>query len=390
MQQFDRAERPRLLVFLTDGLPTVGETKVERINENVRAARVPGVRLFTFGVGYDVNTALLDKLAADNGGVAEYVEPKEDLEIKVSNFFTKINHPVLTNLALDMGGVDADLVYPREMPDIFRGTQLTLIGRYRNARDLNNVVLRLTGRAGAAARSFAYENLSFPLNTDHNEFLPRLWATRRVGWLMEQIRTNGEQKELTDEIVDLGTRYGIVTPYTSYLALEDAEERRMTFGGGRIDSDAARVTPGIAGNRRARAPERSASDSASGGAGSAPMTVYNLPAPPPKEAAKAKTGELAVRQSKRDRAQQEAIIIEGEVAPDVRKVGDKTFYLRDNVWTDSEFKADAKLPETAIEFGGDEYFALIKREPQLARFFSLGERVVVVYNGRVYRVSSRQ
>ena len=120
------------------------------------------------------------------------------------------------------------------------------------------------------------------------------------------------------------------------------------------------------------------------------VTVYNsadAPAPPPKEAAKAKTGEVAVRQSKRDRAQQEAMIIEGEVSSEMRKVGDKTFYFRDDVWTDSEFKADAKLPETAIEFGGEEYFALIKREPQLARFFSLGERVVVVYNGRVYRVT---
>ena len=390
MQQFDRAERPRLLVFLTDGLPTVGETKVERINENVRAARVPGVRLFTFGVGYDVNTALLDKLAADNGGVAEYVEPKEDLEIKVSNFFTKINHPVLTNLALDMGGVESDLVYPREMPDIFRGTQLTLIGRYRNPRDLANIVLRLTGRAGEHTRSFAYENLSFPLNTERNEFLPRLWATRRVGWLMEQIRTNGEQKELTDEIVDLGTRYGIVTPYTSYLALEDAEDKRLS----RVDTDEViRVTPGAVNGRRARAANRPQPSVAGTGSGSGtgPTTVYNsadAPPPPPKEAAKATSGELAVRQSKRDRAQQEALREEdGSTSSAVRKVGDKTFYLRDDVWVDSEFKPDAKLPETTLEFGGDEYFALIKREPQLARFFSLGERVVVVYNGRVYRVT---
>ncbi|MFL6254574.1 MAG: VIT and vWA domain-containing protein [Pyrinomonadaceae bacterium] len=393
MQQFDHAERPRLLIFLTDGLPTVGETKVERINENVRAARVPGVRLFTFGVGYDVNTALLDKLAADNGGVAEYVEPKEDLEIKVSNFFTKINHPVLTNLALDMGGVEADLVYPREMPDIFRGGQLTLIGRYRNARDLNNVVLRLTGRSGAAARSFAYENLSFPLNTERNEFLPRLWATRRVGWLMEQIRTNGEQKELTDEIVDLGTRYGIVTPYTSYLALEEGEARRLSLDRKDTNDDAVRGTTGTRGALRNRAADRPAAVAGSGsgvGSTSETVTVYASPAPPPKEAAKAKTGEVAVRQSKRDRAQQEAMIIEGEDSPEMRKVGDKTFYLRDDVWTDSEFKADAKLPETALEFGGDEYFALIKREPQLARFCSLGERVVIVYNGRVYRVSSKQ
>jgi Ca-activated chloride channel family protein len=394
MQQFDRAERPRLLVFLTDGLPTVGETKVERINENVRAARAPGVRLFTFGVGYDVNTALLDKLAADNGGVAEYVEPKEDLEVKVSNFFTKINHPVLTDLALDMGGVESDLVYPRELPDIFRGTQLTLVGRYRNPRDLADVTLRLTGRSGAAARSFAYENLSFPLNTERNDFLPRLWATRRVGWLMEQIRTNGEQKELTDEIVDLGTRYGIVTPYTSYLALEDGADRRLSLSGGRLDEDeAVRITPGVGRSRAARRPATGGGARAGSADTTGPVTVHNsadAPPPPPREAAKAKTGEMAVRQSKRDRAQQEAVRDEeGETSSSVRKVGDKTFYLRDDVWTDSEFKADAKLPETALEFGGEEYFALVRREPQLARFFSLGERVVVVYKGRVYRVGGR-
>src|SRR5579885_323185 len=159
LKQFEQGDRPRLVVFVTDGLPTVGETNVERIVENARRERVAGTRLFTFGVGYDVNTALLDKLAADNGGVAEYVEPKEDLEVKVSNFFTKINHPVLTNLALDMGGVQTDLIYPREMPDLFRGSQITLIGRYRNEYDVRNAVLRLTGRTGAAARTFTYENV---------------------------------------------------------------------------------------------------------------------------------------------------------------------------------------------------------------------------------------
>ncbi len=390
MAQFDRAERPRFLVFMTDGLPTVGETRVERIADNARAARIPGVRLFTFGVGYDVNTALLDKLAAENGGVAEYVEPKEDLEIKVSNFFTKINYPVLTNLALDMGGVETDLVYPREMPDLFRGTQVTLIGRYRNPSDLSGVNLRLSGRTGSRERSFAYNNLSFPLRSERNDFLPRLWATRRVGWLMEQIRTNSEHKELTDEVVDLGTRYGIVTPYTSYLALED----NAAFSRGRTDNDEViRVTPG---NRRARAASRPMSGGLSGaggtGSGGAPAPmIARDEAPPPMEAAKAKTGEMAVQQSKRDRAQQETVRVESD-APSaaMRKVDGKTFYLRDDVWTDSEFKPEAKLPETALEFGGEEYFALIKREPQLARFFSLGERVVVVYKGRVYRVNSRQ
>src|SRR5258705_8043836 len=84
LRQFEQGNRPKILVFLTDGLPTVGETNITRIVDNVRAARRTGVRLFTFGVGYDVNTSLLDKLASENGGVADYVEPKEDLEVKVS------------------------------------------------------------------------------------------------------------------------------------------------------------------------------------------------------------------------------------------------------------------------------------------------------------------
>jgi Ca-activated chloride channel family protein len=382
MKLFERNERPRLLVFVTDGLPTVGETNVERIVENARRERVPGTRLFTFGVGYDVNTALLDKLAAENGGVAEYVEPKEDLEVKVSNFFTKINHPVLTDLALDMGGVETDLLYPREMPDLFRGTQVTLIGRYRNAADIRNAVLRLKGRTGASARTFTYNEVDFPLTEERNDFLPRLWATRRVGWLMEQIRTNGEQKELTDEIVDLGTRYGIVTPYTSYLAVESGAAETVTV---RSESD-LRALSNLPMNSRT-----STNGSIGGARGGFDR---DSPAPPPKEAAKATTGETAVRESKRARAQQEAVRVEDDevlgARTGARKVGDKTFYLREGVWIDSEFKTEAKLPETALAFGSDEYFDLLKREPQLARFFSLGERVVVVYKGRVYRVSSKQ
>ena len=382
LRQFEQSDRPRILVFMTDGLPTVGETNVARIVENSRRSRVEGVRLFTFGVGYDVNTELLDKLAAENGGVAEYVEPREDLEVKVSNFFTKINHPVLTNLALDMGGVEADLVYPRELPDIFRGGQVTLVGRYRNAADLRGVNLRLTGRTGSRERTFVYESLSFPLDEGRHDFLPRLWATRRVGWLMEQVRTNGEAQELRDEIVDLGTRYGIVTPYTSYLALED----------GMATNETIQVTPG---RREARALPRVGRDArgASGGAGGA-VTMSA-----PQEAAQARTGELAVKQSRRARAQQEALRADDDAEEvtraegesrraAVRKVGDKTFYLRDGVWTDAEFKPEARLPETTLAFGGEEYFALVRREPELARFLALGERVVVVYKGRVYRVGA--
>src|ERR1041385_2041652 len=129
-----------------------------------------------------------------------------------------------------MGGAQTDLMYPRNIPDAFRGPQITLFGRYSNESDLKAVQLKLTGKAGSSMRMYTYPNPGFPLRSDANDYLPRLWATRRVGWLMEQVRSNGEQKELRDEIVDLGTRYGIVTPYTSYLALEPNNAVTVTNG----------------------------------------------------------------------------------------------------------------------------------------------------------------
>jgi Ca-activated chloride channel family protein len=366
----DNRERPKIVVFMTDGLPTVGETNVTRIVDNVRKASKPGVRLFTFGVGYDVNTARLDKLAAENGGTADYVEPKEDLEVKVSSFFTKVNYPVLTDLKIDMANAKTDLVYPRNVPDLFRGSQVTLIGRYSNDADLEAVRLRLMGQAGGSNRSYTYENLSFPLRNENNDYLPRLWATRRVGWLMEQVRSNGEQKELRDEIVDLGTRYGIVTPYTSYLALEPENRRALTSLNATLSSTTTTGNIGFVGRR-----------------------VEPNAAPPKSKSpvlGSADTGAGAVQLSKQSREQQDLLIIrDDETRKDaVKRVGAKTFYLLEGVWTDSEFKEESKLPETAVTFGSDEYFALLKQYPKLANYLSLGERVVVVFEGRVYRINA--
>lgn len=377
----DNRERPKIIVFLTDGLPTVGTTNVAQIVENVRKASKPGVRLFTFGVGYDVNTALLDKLAAENGGVADYVEPKEDLEVKVSNFFTKVNYPVLTNLKLDMGGARTDLVYPRAIPDLFRGSQVTLIGRYTGDANLESVRLTLSGQSGSSARTYTYDNLAFPLRNENNDYLPRLWATRRVGWLMEQVRSNGEQKELRDEIIDLGTRYGIVTPYTSYLAIEGGEVSRANLFSNAPQQRSV-TSLGNLGRRPAKdsVAVSGAADSALPSGSPAPI---NAPA-----TVTLSTGVVAVQESKRAREQQEAAKLKEETRTDaVQRVGGKTFYLLDGVWTDSEFKPETKLFETTLTFGSDEYFAVLKQHPKLAGFFSLGERVVVVFEGRVYRVS---
>jgi len=373
LRQFKDGDRPKILVFMTDGLPTVDETNVSSIVDNVRKSIKPGIRLFTFGVGYDVNTTLLDKIAAENGGMADYVEPKEDLEVKVSNFFTKVNYPVLTDLNLDFGGVQTDLIYPRGIPDVFRGSQVTLIGRYSNPAALEAIKLKLSGKANSALKSYTYDSLRFPLREDANDYLPRLWATRRVGWLMEQIRANGEQKELRDEVVDLGTRYGIVTPYTSYLALEGRETSLNSVAprqGQVMDLPMNRrgvVSGGLSGAPKAAPP----------GVGQASETVTIT------------SGAEAVALSKATRDQiQEVRVKDDDAKSAMRRIGGKTFYLINDVWTDSELKADDKLPETTLTFGSEAYFDLIKQKPKLADYFSLGERVVVVFEGRVYRVNA--
>lgn len=367
MQQFPReSTRPRMLVFITDGLPTVGDTAVAKILEHTRAVRRDGVRLFSFGVGYDVNTRLLDRVAAENGGVADYVDPREDLERRVSAFFDKVNHPVLSDVAVDMGPVRTELVYPRVPGDLFRGTQLVLVGRYTNDRDLRDVTLRLSGR-GSPVRTYMYPGQRFPLRAEDNEWLPRLWATRRVGWLMEQIRSNGAQRELVDEVTQLGTRYGIVTPYTSYLALEPGAVVEDDRGPRPVPRPRDRPQP-IRGVTPSMAP----------------------PPPPPPPSVYMDTGAGAVAQSRAAREMQDAttVVVTGAAASAerVQRVGDKTFHLRAGVWTDAEIRPDARLPETAVVFGSDEYYALIGRIPALGRYFALGEQVVVVHEGRIYRV----
>ncbi|HJS52631.1 MAG TPA: VIT and VWA domain-containing protein [Pyrinomonadaceae bacterium] len=357
MKQFDRSERPKMLVFMTDGLPTVGETKIERITANVAKAKNVDVRIFPFGFGYDVNTALLDKLGTDNGGISDYVQPKENLEVKVSNFFAKVSAPVLSDLELDLGPVQAESMYPRKVGDLFKGMQAVVIGRYKNESDLKNITIQLRGNAGRENRTFTYGDLDFPTRSEENDFLPRLWASRRVGWLVEEIRVNGETKELRDEVVELGTRYGIVTPYTSYLATD-----------GTFEMNARDSRGGVIAAPRAEAKMR-----ASSGADAVQMSVQQNTM---KENRSLGSG------SKKD-AEEQVIVRNTETD---RFISNRSFYRQGSVWIDSDFKAEQKLPETTIKFASNEYFDLINREKGIARYLSLGEEVVVVWKNRVYRV----
>jgi Ca-activated chloride channel family protein len=219
-----RAGASRMVVFLTDGLPTAGITdevqiasRVAQTNEGV------GARLHVFGVGYDVNTHLLDRLAENNGGTVTYVQPDESLELALSGFYDRIANPVLTDVEVTFEGLEVEegTRYPARMPDLFRGSSVLLTARYRAAGAGDAVTVRVRGRAGAARREYVYH---FDLaDAAGHDFVPRLWATRRVGELLDRVRVEGERPALVDEIRELGLGYGLVTPYTTFVIAAQSE-----------------------------------------------------------------------------------------------------------------------------------------------------------------------
>lgn len=324
-----------MIVFLTDGLPTVGEQDIKKIVNNINNANKQKSRIFVFGVGDDVNTHLLDNISSLNKGVSEYVRPKEDLEVKVSNFYTKISQPVLADLKLDFGKINVQDVYPKILPDLFKGSQLIILGRYKNS---GTETIDLSGNIGEEKHIYHYEGV-FQDENSANDFLPRLWATRKIGYLLDEIRLHGENKELIDEIKALSKKYGIMTPYTSFLVLEDEGVPQLMLEKSRADYKSMKS-----------------------------MMV----------------GKKAV-----DSAQGLGALKEEEISADptveiIKYVGKKTFYLRNNIWIDSEYKEGIKTHK--VEYGGEEYFKLLADKHELGKFFALGKRIIVGFEGKWYEV----
>ena len=211
-------DRLPITVFLTDGLPTVGETSVDAITRMVETKR-GRVRVFSFGVGDDVNTALLDRMAEEGRGSTNYVVPGESVERALSLLSMKIKHPVLTDLALTGAPVRIREIYPVEIPDVFAGEELVLFGRYEAGDGDGSGPLVLEGFRGGRTQHFTLD-ASFPARDEANAFIPRLWASRKLGFLSRRVWTEGQNDELVEEIRRTALRYGLPSAFTSYLVLE--------------------------------------------------------------------------------------------------------------------------------------------------------------------------
>lgn len=394
LQQCQDPKRPTYIVFLTDGLPTTGTTTEGQIVENAKQANDAGARLFPLGLGYDVNSRLLDKLARSNHGQTEYVRPSENIEDRVSRLYQRIESPVLTGVQIAFerpGATEADgpalnRVYPGGPFDLFAGDQTVVVGRYARG---GSGQLRLTGNLRGDATSYAFEvELPMESRDQSHSFVGRLWATRRVGEIIDQIDLQGKNDELVTELVELAKQHGILTPYTSFLAEEEGALRNEVESAARV----GRATEGLAeldtrfgfrqrfakGQYQAAAAPTPATYSlgdvagqAGGGGG------YAAPAAMLDPLARTQGRGLSYYDANNDRRQ---------IAAAIMQAGNKTFVRSGEQWVDASVSDDELRHATQLERYSPRYFALLERHgDHVGAYLALEGSVCVKLDNVVYQ-----
>lgn len=340
--------RPTYVLFLTDGLPTEGEVEIPAILDNVETAAPEDIRLFSFGVGDDVDTILLDTLSQQHHGTSAYVRPEESIDTAVGELYSKISTPVLTDVELEIQGATVEDLYPNPLPDLYAGSQTVIAGKYRAG---GPVTIVLHGKVNGEMQAFTYEGQSLATGPGV-EGLSRLWATRKIGYLLTQIRLYGENQEWVQAIVDLSVRYGIVTPYTSYLITEEdilTSEGRSNAA--KEESERIQTTAEPSSGAAAVDQASDQSELAGGSDG-------NYAAAAPAE----------------------------EYADQVVVVGSRAFLNLDGIWTETTFDPSS-MTTVKVQYLSDDYFALIAAHPELAAAFALGEQVIAISEGTAFQVT---
>jgi Ca-activated chloride channel family protein len=393
---------PCYVILLSDGIPTMGEvTEVRALAKIARDNRAANVRIFPFGVGNDVNTWLLDTLAEENKGQREYVKPKEDMEVKISNFANKISSPVLADVKVRIDGAEIHDLQPQATGDVFAGAQLSILGRYDKP---GSHQLILEGTVNGEKRAFEY-TINLASKDTAKAYLPRMWAVRRVGYLMDQINLKGFNEELKNEIVRLGTQFGIVTPYTSFLVVED-ETRPMPRPGANMPEDANREGRAIGegddsgggGGSKPAAPADQKGDDAVLGSKANSDRRETRTAGDAEEADKDAGKSVAERAKKaglRSRVEEKLAKLKEEghsetaaatEAEDVIKtVGTRSFVWSDGIWLESDLTNGELFGAEVVEFGSDRYFE-ISEDVAAAKVLALGNEVIFRFGKKTIRV----
>lgn len=359
------ASRPQVTLFLTDGKPTIGVRDNDALLKTIAKN---SNRVFPVGIGTEVNTHLLDRMAERTRGRRTYVRSDEDLEFKISRLFSKIQAPLFTDLQLKVQGIRIQQTTPQELPDLYHGSSLLVMGTYTGQ---GRGTIQLSGMLDGKRQTFEF-NHRFQKSRNEHDFIPQLWARRRVGFLLDQIRLHGESEELKQEVVLLAKRYGLLTPYTSYLILEDEKDLSMAGVQSPVREMVAPATEEEhrqLGQTRNDFKKESGSESIRTSRSIHEMTIADA------IVAKPKLGEAP-----------EPSVGPGPEAIEVR-LG-RAFYLRNGIWTDSDWLDKPNRNTIDIEYGSKAYFQLLKDNPELAPILSLGQNLRIRFKDKNYRISS--
>ncbi|MBN1589746.1 MAG: VWA domain-containing protein, partial [Pirellulales bacterium] len=393
LSQLKDDERPSYVVFLTDGLPTVGEMNEMTIVANAKKRNKVHGRIFAFGVGYDVNSRLLDRLVRDNFGQSEYVRPDEDIEEHVSRLYRRIESPVLTNVQIEFAldkptskyGKPINRVYPKGRFDLFAGQQLVVVGRYKTPGAAKVIIC---GSMGDEQQRFDFPAELMRKSTDESQgFVEKLWAVRRVGEIIDEMDLKGKNEELIAELVTLSMRHGILTPYTSFMADENTNVNDLAENSVRAKRrlDELSVAAGKYGFAQrdykgkmqkadfapamslSRMPAMQSADSSGAMRGSAGMGGGGFGA---------MGGRLAKAESEVQTAGQT-----------IRNVNNRTFYLREKQWVDSTLTEKQQKSPTRIKQFSDEYFELARRHGRtVSQYLVFDEPVLLSVEGQAYLI----
>lgn len=403
LAQLKDSSRPNYVLFLTDGLPTAGERNEMKIVANSDSNNRVRARLAAFGVGYDVNSRLLDKLARQNSGQSEYVRPDENIEDRVSRLYNKIEAPVMTDVAIQFAvddlpaeaGEPVNRLYPKKVFDLFEGDQLVLVGRYKRP---GAAKVTVTGSVGGQKQSFDFPaELTAKSSDETFAFVERLWAMRRVGEIIDELDLKGQNDELVKELVELSTRHGIMTPYTSFLADETVNLRGLArnaatardrlsqleeaegLGGfeqreykGRLQGAKQASSSGGAdfsfgsGGRKSGGQRYAVGDKAK--AAGAPAAAASGP-----QSAETATSDLpALEQT-------------------VRNVGAKSFYRRGKRWVDADVTEAQEKKAIRVKQFSDEYFKLAEQQGgKLSQYLVFDEALLVNLDGQAYLIEPEE
>ena len=394
-------KRPFVVVFLTDGQ---GNREADEILQTI--AKVSGaaktVRIFPFGIGHDVNTILLDRLANEYTGRPTYVQPGENLELVLGDFFSVISRPVLTNLRLTLPAIGVTEQFPATLGDLYHGGQLIVAARFKTPA---HGPVKLTATRNGEVVEYVWPEVAFE-NTAEATYVPAVWAGRKISYLIDQIRAHGESKEMIAEIVSLSRTYGIQTPYTSWLVAPEQHREIVILrrqGPGRaptLPRAARRAAPGMGiggvgagGSRRAGGKRDAPGKGGGGGFGGGGAlgnrsdggSVFGDPADEisldeAEQAVTLAAGRVANLIARRNKALRELRSRDTERLDlsrlPVQKLGGRWYHRIDGFLVDEEVEEKTEI--IFIRFGSDAYFELVLRRADLRPALAASRHVIVL------------